>query len=256
MVQSNTRKGKEKITEGEAEPEEIIPLRKRLIAELIGTFALVFAAVGSDAADVISGHEIGKFAVAAAPGFVVAAMIYALDKISGAYFNPAIAIGFAVTGHLKLRDLPLYIIIQVVGSVLASAIIFLAIVPANTENAGLTLPRTGWLQSFALELVLTFLLMFIGISLKERIGYKPFGGMAIGAFIAAAGIIGIPVSGGSMNPARSLGPALVSLNFSYDWIYWIAPIIGAILAVLCFRAIKDHRAEGISVSSYDDEKRL
>jgi aquaporin Z len=100
--------------------------------------------------------------------------------------------------------------------------------------------------------------MFIGISLKERIGYKPFGGIAIGAFIAAAGIIGIPVSGGSMNPARSFGPDLVSLNLSYEWIYWIAPIIGAILAVLCFRAIKDYRVERISNSGHDgnEEKRL
>ena len=185
-------------------------------------------------------------------------MTYAVDKISGAYFNPAITIGFTVTGHLKLQELPLYIIVQVVGAMMASAIVFLAIVPPNAENIGLTLPRTGWLNSFILELVLTFFLMFIGISLKERIGYKPFGGIAIGAFIAAAGIIGIPVSGGSMNPARSFGPALVSLNLTYEWIYWIAPIIGAILAVLCFRAIKDHRAEGISNSSHerDEEKRL
>jgi MIP family channel proteins len=251
MIEDDTQRGR-KI--GEEEPEHIVPLNKRLIAELIGTFALVFAAVGSDAADVISNHEIGKFAIAVAPGLVVAAMTYAVDKISGAYFNPAITIGFTITGHLKLRELPLYIIVQAVGAMAASAIVFLAIVPPNSENTGLTLPRTGWLNSFVLELVLTFFLMFIGISLKERIGYKPFGGIAIGAFIAAAGIIGIPVSGGSMNPARSFGPALVSLNLSYEWIYWIAPIIGAILAVLCFRAIKDHRAEGISDNDSDDQK--
>ena len=156
MVQSNTGKGTEKRTKDAAEPEEIIPLRKRLIAELIGTFALVFAAVGSDAADVISGHEIGKFAIAAAPGLVVAAMTYAVDKISGAYFNPAITIRFTATGHLKLQELPLYIIVQVVGAMAASAIVFLAIAPPNAENIGLTLPRTGWLNSFVLELVLTF----------------------------------------------------------------------------------------------------
>ena len=98
---------------------------------------------------------------------------------------------------------------QVVGAIAASAVVYLTIVPANTENAGLTLPQTGWLPSFVLELVLTFFLMFIGISLKEKIGYKPFGGIAIGSFIAAAGIIGAPVSGGSMNPARPFGPALV-----------------------------------------------
>jgi aquaporin Z len=241
MVQSD-RKQREKRTENSTEPEEIIPLRKRLIAELIGTFALVFAAVGSDAADIVSGHEIGKFAVAAAPGLAVAAMTYAVDKISGAYFNPAITIGFAVTGHLKFRDLPLYILVQIAAAIAASTVVFLAIMPLNSENAGLTLPRTEWYRSFVLELVLTFFLMFIGIALKERVGYKPFGGIAIGSFIVAAGIIGIPVSGGSMNPARSLGPALVSLNLSYQWIYWLAPMIGAVLAVLSFKAIKDYRA--------------
>jgi len=256
MVESKTERGMENKTKDTAEPEEIIPLRKRLLAELIGTFALVFAAVGADAANIVSDHEIGMLAVAAAPGLVVVAMIYAVEKISGAYFNPAITIGFVVTGHLKLRDLPFYIIVQLVGAIAASAVVYLIIVPANTENAGLTLPHTGWLPSFVLELVLTFFLMFIGISLKEKIGYKPFGGIAIGSFIAAAGIIGAPVSGGSMNPARSFGPALVSLNLSYDWIYWIAPIIGAILAVLCFRAIKDQRAKEIGYSGHNDEKRI
>ena len=241
MVQSDRRQ-REKRAENTTEPEEIIPLRKRLIAELIGTFALVFAAVGSDAADIVSGHEIGKFAVAAAPGLAVAAMTYAVDKISGAYFNPAITIGFAVTGHLKFGDLPLYILVQIAAAIAASAVVFLAIMPLNSENAGLTLPRTEWYQSFVLELVLTFFLMFIGIALKERVGYKPFGGIAIGSFIVAAGIIGIPVSGGSMNPARSLGPALVSLDLSYQWIYWLAPMIGAVLAVLSFKALKDYRA--------------
>ena len=117
-------------------------------------------------------------------------MTYAVDKISGAYFNPVTTIGFVVTGHLKLRDLPFYIIVQVVGAIAASAVAYLTIVPANTENAWLTLPHSGWLPSFVLELVLNFFLMFIGISLKEEIGYKPFGGIAIGSFIAAAGIIG------------------------------------------------------------------
>jgi MIP family channel proteins len=223
-------------SEAKKEPEEVVSLHKRLVAELVGTFALVFAAAGSDVANAVSGDEIGKFAVAAAPGLVVAAMIYAVDKVSGAYFNPAVSIGFVISGHLAPKDLPLYLIAQLAGSVLASIAILFAI--GQSGDAGLTLPKTDWAQSFVLELVLTFVLMFIGISLKEKVGYKPFAGVAVGAFIVAAGIIGMPISGGSMNPARSFGPAIVALNLSYQWIYWLAPIGGATLAVLCFKIIK------------------
>ena len=223
-------------SETKKEPEQVISLHKRLVAEFVGTFALVFAAAGSDIANAVSGDEIGKFAVAAAPGLAVAAMIYAVDKVSGAYFNPAVSIGFVITGHLAPKDLTPYIIAQLTGAVLASTAVLFAI--GQSGDAGLTLPKTDWAQSFVLELVLTFVLMFIGISMKEKVGYKPFAGVAIGAFIIAAGIIGISVSGGSMNPARSFGPALIAMDMSYQWIYWLAPIIGAILAVLCFRIIR------------------
>jgi aquaporin Z len=232
------------------EPEIIVPLHKRLGAELIGTFALVFAAVGSDISDTLYGHALGKLAVAAAPGLVVMVMIYGLDRISGAYFNPAISIGFSISRHLKVKDLPLYILVQIIGSILASAVAIVAIGYSNTAagHAGLTIPlgKGGWPQSFVLEMVLTFFLMFVSISMKEDkdiLGYKKFGGIAIGATIILAGIIGIQVSGASMNPARSFGPALLiagdgSSGLSYNWIYWVAPIIGSILAVYSFKMVK------------------
>ena len=218
---------------------------------MIGTFALVFAAVGSDIADTLNGHALGKLAVAAAPGLVVMVMIYGLDRISGAYFNPAISIGFSISRHLKVKDLPLYIMVQIIGSILASAVAIVAIGYSNTAaggHAGLTIPlgKGGWIQSFILEIVLTFFLMFVSISVKEDkdiLGYKKFGGIAIGATIILAGIIGIQVSGASMNPARSFGPALIladdSSGLSYNWIYWVAPIIiGSILAVYSFKMVK------------------
>jgi MIP family channel proteins len=235
------------------EPEIIVPLHKRLGAELIGTFALVFTAVGSDMSDTLYGHALGKLAVAAAPGLVIMAMIYGLDRISGAYFNPAISIGFSISRHLKVKDLPLYILVQIIGSILASAVAIVAIGYSNTSaaagHAGLTIPlgKGGWIQSFVLEMVLTFFLMFVSISMKEDkdiLGYKKFGGIAIGATIILAGIIGIQVSGASMNPARSFGPALViadddgSSGLLYNWIYWVAPIIGSILAVYSFKMVK------------------
>ena len=216
--------------------EKIVALPRRVATEFIGTFMLVLAAAGADVADAVGGHELGKLAVATAPGLVVAAMIYATDKISGAYFNPAVSIGFAITRHLKIKDLPFYVAAQVAGAIVASVAIAFAI--GHSGTAGLTIPHTGEAQSFAIELVFAFLLMLVGISVKEQVGYKEFGGIAIGAVIAATGIIGIGISGASMNPARSLGPALIAGNFTGQWIYWIAPIIGAVIAVLSFKAIK------------------
>jgi MIP family channel proteins len=221
------------------EAERIVPLYKRLGAEFIGTFFLVFVAVGSDISNSLAGNELGKFAVAAAPGLVIMAMIYGLDKISGAYFNPAVSLGFTISKHLKLKDLPMYIMIQIAGSVIASLVVLAAI--GHSGNVGLTLPKGGsWLHAFVLEIVLTFLLMFVSISLKEDkyLGYKNFGGIAIGATIVLADIIGMQISGASMNPARSFGPAFIFGNLSYNWIYWIAPIIGALAAVYSFKLVK------------------
>jgi aquaporin Z len=220
------------------EAEKVVPLHKRLGAEFIGTFALVFAAAGSDISDALGGHALGKFAVAAVPGLVIMAMIYGLDKISGAYFNPAVSIGFTITRHLKSKELPLYIIAQLAGSIVASLVVLVTI--GQSGNSGLTLPlgKGGWLQSFLLEIVLTFFLMMTSISMKEEIGYKNFGGIAIGGTIILADIIGMQISGASMNPARSFGPASIFGNLTYNWIYWIAPIIGAILAVSVFRVVK------------------
>jgi aquaporin Z len=224
------------------EAEIIVSLRKRFIAELLGAFGLVFTAAGSSIADALAGHSIGRLAVAVAPGLVIMAMTYALDKTSGAYFNPAISIGYTLSGHLKAKDLPFYIIAQIVGAIIASAIVLIAI--GHAGNSGLTLPmgKGGWTQAFVLEVVLTFFLMLISISMKEekqKAGYKSFGGIAIGATIALDDIVGLDISGASMNPARSFGPALIFGNLTDNWIYWLAPILGALIAVVVFKAIEN-----------------
>lgn len=222
------------------EAERIVPLYKRLGAEFIGTFALVFAAVGSDISNSLAGNEFGKFAVAAVPGLVIMAMIYGLDKISGAYFNPAVSIGFTITKHLKQKDLLMYIAVQIVGSIIASLVVMAVI--GKSGNVGLTLPNDSdhWYHAFVLEVVLTFLLMLVSISMKEDkvTGYKNFGGIAIAATIVLADIIGMNISGASMNPARSFGPAIVFGNLDYNWIYWIAPIIGSLIAIYSFKLVK------------------
>jgi aquaporin Z len=146
----------------------------------------------------------------------------------------------AISKHLKLKDPPLYIIVQIIGSIIASIIVLFAI--GSSGNAGLTLPNENvkWYQAFLIEVILTFLLMLVSISLKEDkdIGYKNFGGIAIGGTIIIADIIGMQISGASMNPARSFGPALVFGNLTYNWIYWLAPIVGSIIAVYSFKVIK------------------
>jgi len=222
------------------EPERIVPLYKRLGAELIGTFALVFASVGSEISNSLSSNEFGKFAVAAVPGLVIMAMIYGLDKISGAYFNPAVSIGFTITKHLKQKDLLMYIAVQIVGSIIASLVVMAVI--GKSGNVGLTLPNDSdhWYHAFILEVVLTFLFMLVSISMKEDkvTGYKNFGGIAIAATIVLADIIGMNISGASMNPARSFGPAIVFGNLDYNWIYWIAPIIGSLIAIYSFKIVK------------------
>jgi MIP family channel proteins len=231
-----------------SEPEIVVPLYKRLVAELIGTFALVFAAVGSEISDIeLANHAIGRFAVAAAPALMVMALIYSLDKISGAYFNPAVSLAFAITKHLKFRDLPFYMIVQMIGAILASFIVFTTIGQSN-GHIGLTLPPQNdkWFQAFILETVLTFFLMLVSLLMKEEIGYKAFGGIAIGGVIIVAGIVGMEISGASMNPARSFGPALVAGNLSFTWIYWIAPILGSFIAVFAFKLIKSTEAVSIT----------
>ena len=220
-----------------SEAEKIVPLYKRLMAESVGTFGLVFTAMGSDIANDLGKHMLGDFGVAVAPGLLIMAMTYALDKVSGAYFNPAISIGFTLTRHLKVKDLPMYILAQLAGSIIASLAVYTSI--GRSGNVGLTLPLAGgWYQAFILEVILTFFLMLVGIAMKEEkgmTGYKSFGGIAIGGIIIFDDILGLRISGASMNPARSFGPALVSGNLVNNWIYWMAPIFGAVIAVSVFK---------------------
>jgi aquaporin Z len=134
-------------------------------------------------------------------------------------------------------------LVQVVAAIFASLVVAVVIGADNTSEVGLTLPLTGWLPSLIIEIILTFILMFTSLSLKEDVGFKAFGGVAIGAAIIALRVVGLHISGASMNPARSLGPAVVAQNFSDQWIYWLAPIVGAVAAVLAFQMIKDTKTK-------------
>jgi aquaporin Z len=164
-------------------------------------------------------------------------MVYSLGHISGAHFNPAVTIGFASVKRIERRLLFLYISAQIGGAMLASSLLYIMF--GNIANLGATLPRGPWVQSFILEVVMTFFLMLVIISVATDARVKPeVSGIAIGGTVALDALFGGPISGASMNPARSFGPALVGGIFEYHWIYWIAPIIGSLIAVTIYEFLR------------------
>ncbi len=205
------------------------PFTRVLIAEILGTFVLVLAGCGAILSDSLYGHNIGHVGVSLVFGLVVMAMIYSVGNISGAHLNPAVTFGFACAGRLPWRKTLPYIFSQIAGGLSAAAA--LMIIFGFPTSLGETMPAGGNLQSFLLETILTFILMFVILNVST--GHMEKGimaGVAIGGTVALAALFGGPVSGASMNPARSLGPALVSGNLSAQWIYCTAPFLGALLA--------------------------
>lgn len=212
---------------------------KKVAAEFIGTFALVFAGTGAIIDDSLTG-KIGQIGIAMSFGLVVAVMIYSLGHISKAHFNPAVTIGFASVGKFEKKHVLPYIAAQIGGAILASALLFMIF--GNIGNLGATLPRGSWMQSFILEVVMTFFLMLVIISVATDSRVKPeISGIAIGGVVALDALFGGAISGASMNPARSLGPAIIGGIFDNQWIYLIAPVIGSLLAVVIYEYIRTEK---------------
>jgi MIP family channel proteins len=210
---------------------------RRFAAEILGTFALVFAGTGAIVINDLSGGMVSHVGIALTFGLVVLAMIYALGDVSGCHLNPAVTLGFFVAGRFKGRWVAPYLAGQCLGAVLASATLRI-LFPAHA-TLGSTLPAGDSMQSFVLEFILTFFLMFVILSVsigsKER-GMLP--GVAIASIIALEALFAGPISGASMNPARSLAPALVSLRLDSLWIYLTAPVLGAFSGVMACRCIQ------------------
>ena len=203
---------------------------KKLFAEFLGTFALVFAGTGAIVINHASNGAITHAGIALTFGLIVLAMIYALGDVSGAHLNPAVTTGFAAAGRFAWRSVPGYVSAQLLGAFLASGLLRL-LFPSD-PTLGATLPAGAPMQSFVLELVLTFLLMFVILSVST--GAKEKGitaGIAIGAVIALEAMFAGPICGASMNPARSLAPAVVSGHLEHLWIYFAGPVLGALLAI-------------------------
>ncbi len=211
---------------------------KKFGAELLGTFALVFCGTGAIVINETSGGAVSHVGIALTFGLVVLAMIYTVGDISGAHLNPAVTLGFWAARRLPTRAVPPYLLSQIAGALLASG--FLRMLFPGNQWLGSTQPAGPPLQSFVLEIVLTGLLMFVILNVST--GAKEKGitaGIAVGAVIALEALFAGPICGASMNPARSLAPALISGHFQNLWIYLIAPIIGATSAVFACRCVQE-----------------
>lgn len=204
---------------------------KKYFAESIGTFALVFCGTGAIIINQESSGVVTHPGIAFTFGLIVMVMIYALGPISGAHLNPAVTIAFTIAKRFPLKQIFPYILSQAVGALLASLI--LRQLFENNELLGSTTPSGSDVQSFILEIILTFFLMLVIIHVAT--GSKEqgmFAGLAIGATVLLEAMFAGPICGASMNPIRSIAPALVSGHFEHLWIYISAPVLGAILAVL------------------------
>lgn len=205
-------------------------MNRKYAAEAIGTFCLLFAGTGAIVVNDVSNQAITHVGISLTFGLVVMAMIYAIGDVSGCHINPAVTIAFWVAGRFEGKQVVPYIVSQCVGAFAASGL--LRVMFLEHPNLGATLPEGDWWQSFIFEVVLTFMLMYV--ILNVSIGAKEKGimaGAAIGGVVAFEAMFAGPICGASMNPARSLSPAIVSGELSYLWIYLTAPTIGALLAV-------------------------
>ena len=212
-------------------------MRERaLVAEAIGTFALVFAGAGAVVVDART-HELGHVGVAIAFGLVIMAMIYAVGHISGAHFNPAVSFAFALTRHFPWPRVVAYWAAQLTGALLAAALIRGSL--GADAHTGATLPSGSQGQSFLWELVLTFFLMFVIMAAAtDTRAVGEAAAIAIGGTVGLDAMFGGPVSGASMNPARSIGPAFVSGDLHALWLYVVAPLAGATLGALAYQFIR------------------
>jgi aquaporin NIP len=211
-------------------------LLRSLAAELIGTFALVFAGAGAVMVDART-HALGHVGVAITFGLVIMAMIYAVGHVSGAHFNPSVTFAFALTRHFPRTQLIGYWVAQAAGALLAALVLRGSL--GHAAHVGATLPRGSQGQSFLWEVVLTFFLMFVIMAVAtDTRAVGEAAAIAIGGTVGLDAMLGGPVSGASMNPARSLGPALVSGDLHALWLYIVAPLVGASLAGLTYQFVR------------------
>lgn len=226
-------------------------MNRQYTAEAIGTFSLVFAGTGAIVVNDVSGAAITHVGIALTFGLVVMAMIYAIGDVSGCHINPAVTIAFWVAGRFEGKQVVPYIVSQCVGAFAASGL--LRTMFLEHPNLGATLPSGTWWQSFIFEVVLTFMLMYVILNVST--GAKEKGimaGAAIGSVVAFEAMFAGPICGASMNPVRSLSPAVVSGELTHLWIYLLAPVTGALLAVAGCRCTQDEGCCSVNVEESEN----
>ena len=208
-------------------------LFKRCFAEFIGTFGVVFAGTGAIMIDHLSGGQITHLGIGLTFGLIVGVMVYATGHISGGHINPAVTLGLTIARHFPLQQLPAYWIAQLLGGSVAS--LSLRYIFGEVAMLGATIPNSSVAESLGVEIVATFFLMFVIMAVATDVrAVGQTAALAIGGTVALDAIIAGQISGASMNPARSFGPAIVSWVWSDHWIYWVAPFIGMTLGALLY----------------------
>lgn len=211
-------------------------LLRACVAELIGTFALVFAGAGAVMVDAKTA-ALGHVGVAITFGLVIMVMIYAVGHVSGAHFNPAVSLAFAVTRHFPWPRVALYWLAQLVGALLAAALLRASL--GNLAHVGATLPAGSDGQSFVWEIVLTAFLMFVIMAVAtDTRAVGEAAAIAVGGTVGLDAMFGGPISGASMNPARSAGPAILSGDLRALWIYLVAPVVGAMAGAVAYQFVR------------------
>jgi MIP family channel proteins len=233
----------------------VVSSKYNYLVEIVGTFILVYA-IASAATVYSDSGQLGVIGIGLVHALALTAIVYAIGYRSGAQVNPAVTIGLLVARKLGVKEAVLYIICQIIGAVIGAAVVYAIF--GSSMAASVTLPADGNVtRAFVLETVMTFTLVYVVVlaaTTSKNIKIAPLAGVAVGFTLGFNVIFGGSISGGSLNPARSFGPALIAGNFDYNWLYWIAPIIGGIIAAGVYKGLhKDTDFPSSSATAEDEQ---
>ncbi|XP_023737345.1 aquaporin NIP2-1 [Lactuca sativa] len=210
---------------------------RKVVAESVATFLLVFVTCGSAALATSNEHKVSQLGASLAGGLIVTVMIYAVGHISGAHMNPAVTLAFGAVGHFPWNQVPIYAIAQLMGSIAAS--FCLRVLLQQGTYLGTTTPSGTNEQALIMEIIVTFTMMFVTSAVAtDSKAVGELAGIAVGSAVCITSILAGPISGGSMNPARTIGPALASNNYKGIWVYIVGPITGTVSGVMCYNFVR------------------